>query len=96
MLAAGRVRSKKNNQRKTNRRKKNTEESAPPPKTYHDIYSSPATASNSRRRATKHVRRVSPYLLASIDLGFVEIGLVQLSQSVKTTTLHTQTDRQIN
>ena len=34
----------------------------------------------SRRRATKHVQRVSPYSPASIDPGFVEIGLVQLSQ----------------
>ena len=98
MLAAGRVRSKKNNQRKTNRRKKNTEESAPPPKTYHDIYSSPATASNSRRHARKHVTRVSSYCPAYIDPGFVEMGLVQLSQSVKTTNVaHTlrHTDRLI-
>ena len=35
-----------------------------------------------RRRATKHVPRVSPYSPASIDPGFVEIGHVQLSQSV--------------
>ena len=34
----------------------------------------------SRWRVTKHVQHVSPYSLASIDLGFVEIGLVQLSQ----------------
>ena len=46
---------------------------------------SPATATNSRRRATKHAPRVSPYSHASIDPGFVEIGFVQLSQSVKTT-----------
>ena len=58
-------------------------------------YNSPATATNSRRRATKHLPRVSPYSLASIDPGFVEIGLVQLPQSVKTTNVtHTLTDTQ--
>ena len=57
------------------------------------IRSSPATATTSRRRATKHVPRFSPYSPASIDPGFVEIGLVQLSQSVKTTNV-THTDRQ--
>ena len=55
------------------------------PKALHEIHSSPATATTSRRRATKHDLRVSPYSLASIDAGFVEIGLVQLSQSVETT-----------
>ena len=75
-------------------RKKNTKKSAPP-KTHHDIHSSPATATTSRRRATKHVPRVSPYSLASIDPGFVEIGFVQLSQSVKTTDV-THRDRQTN
>ena len=93
MLAAGRVRSKK----KQNRRKKNTEKSASPPKTHHEIHSSPATASNSRRHARKHVPRVSPYSPASIDPEFVEIGLVQLSQSVKTTNVtHTDRHRQTN
>ena len=33
-----------------------------------------------RRRAAKHVPRVSPHSPASIDPGFVKIGLVQLSQ----------------
>ena len=80
MLAAGRVRSKK----EIYRTKKNTEKSAPPPKTRHEIHSNPAIASNSRRHARKHIPRVSPYSPASIDPGFVEIGLVQLSQSVKT------------
>ena len=40
-------------------------------------------------------RTYSPYSLASIDPGFVETGLVQLSQSVKTTNAnvtHTLTD----
>ena len=53
--------------------------------THHEIHSSPATATNSKRRATKNFPRVSPYSHASIDPGFVEIGHVQLSQSVKTT-----------
>ena len=75
ILAAGRVRSKKKK-----RGKKNTEKKSAPPKTHHEIHSSPATASNSRPHARKHVPRVSPYSLASIDPGFVEIGLVQLSQ----------------
>ena len=75
MLAAGHVRSKK----KKNRRKKNTEKSAPPPKTHHEIHSSPATASNSRRHARKHVTHVGPYCPASNNPGFVDIGLVQLS-----------------
>ena len=63
------------------------------PKRHHEINNSPATATTSRRGATKHVPRVSPYLTASIDPGFVEIGLVQLSQSVKTTNV-THTYRQ--
>ena len=77
------------------RRKKNEEKKQNPaaPKTQHEIHSSPATATTSRRHATKHVPRVSPYSPASIDPEFVEIGLVQLSQSVKMTNVsHTQTD----
>ena len=78
-------------------RKKNTEKSAPP-KTHHDIHSSPATAITSRQRATKQVPRVNPYSPASIDPEVVEIGFVQLSQSVETTNVThtltgTQTDR---
>ena len=73
--------------------KKGTKSRAP--KTHHEIYISAATASTSRRRAIKHVPRVSPYSPASINSGFVEIGLVQLSQSVKTMNVtHTQTDGQ--
>ena len=53
-------------------------------KTHNEIHSSLATATASRRCATKHALRVRPYSAASIDPGFVEIGLVQLSQSVKT------------
>ena len=63
-----------------------------PPKTHHEIRSRPATAINSKRRAAKHVARVSPHSPASIDIEFVKIGLVQLSNSVKTTNV-THTDR---
>ena len=60
--------------RKTKKQKKNA-----PPKKHHEIHSSPATATTARRRATKHVPRISPYSPASINPGFVEIGLAQLS-----------------
>ena len=86
ILAAGRVRLK---EKKSNP----PPEKSAPLKTHHEIHSSPATASNSRRHARKHVPRVSAYSPASIDPRFVEIGLVQLSQSVKTTNVtHTYTD----
>ena len=76
-------------------KKKNTKKSAAP-LTHHEIRSNPATATTSRRRATKHVPRVSPYSPASIDPGFVEIDLVQLSQSVKMTNVtRTHTYRHI-
>ena len=74
ILAVGRVRSKKKIEKNKNNKK------STPPKTHHDIHSSPATATTSRRRATRHIPRVSPYTPASIDPGFVEIGLVQLLQ----------------
>ena len=64
-----------------------------PLKPHHEIHSRPATATTSRRRATKYVPRVSPYSLASTDSGCVEIGVVQLSQSMTIVT-HTQTQRQ--
>ena len=89
ILAAGRVRPKKKKKRKKNKKK------SAPPKTHHKIHGSPATATTSRRRATKHVPRVIPYSPVSINPGFVEIGPVQLSHSVKTTNVtHTRTDRQ--
>ena len=76
-------------QTKKKRRKRNPAA----PTTHPEIHSSTATATTSRRRARKHVPRVSPYSPASIDPGFVEIGLVQLSQSVKTTNVtHTHTN----
>ena len=63
-----------------------------PHKTHHEIHISPATATTSRRRATNHDPRVSPCSPASLDPGFVEISLVELSQSVKTTNItHTCT-----
>ena len=76
---------------------KKKHEKISPTTTHHEIHSSPATASNSQRHARKHVPRVSPYSPASIDAGFAEIGVVQLSQSVKTTNVtHTQTGGQTN
>ena len=69
------------------------------PKTHHEVHSSPATATTSRRRSKQHVPRGSPYSPASIVVpGFVEIGLVQLSQSVTNTNVtHTEySDRQAN
>ena len=64
-----------------------------PPKTHYETHISPATATTSRQTATKCAPRVCPCPPASIDPGFVEIGLVQLSQSVKTTNVtHTYTD----
>ena len=71
--------------RKKIEKKTRIQKNPAPLKTHHEIHSSPATATNPRRRAAKHVPRVIPYSLASIDPEFVEIGLVQLSQSVKTT-----------
>ena len=50
-----------------------------PPKTHHDIHSSPATVTTSRRHATRHIPRVSSYTPTSIDPGFVEVGLVHPS-----------------
>ena len=73
-------------------RKKNHEKIRPAQNTQ-QIHSNPATATTSRRRATKHGPRVSPYSPDSIDPVFVEIGFVQLSQSAKTTNVtHTLTD----
>ena len=78
------------------KRKKNTKKPTPL-KTHHEIHSNPATATTSRRHGTKHVPRVGPYSPASIYPRFVEIGLVQLSQSAKSTNVtHTHTDKHIN
>ena len=76
------------------RQKKITKKSIPP-RTHHESHSSPATTTTTRRHVMKHVPHVPPYSPVSIDLGFVEIGLVQLSQSVKTTNVsYTLTDTQ--
>ena len=92
ILAAGRVRSKLEEKRKAKKKKRNPIV----PKTHHEIYSSPETATTPRRRATKHVPHVSLHSPDCIGPGFVEIGLVQLSESVKTTNvIHTDTDRLI-
>ena len=85
ILAAGRVRSKK-------KKNKKTREKIRPTQTPHEIHSTPATASNARRHARKHVPHVSPYSPASMDPGFTEIGLVQLSVS-KNDECYTHTDR---
>ena len=77
------------------KRKEKKNKKSAPSGTHHENHSSQATATNSRWRATKQGPRVSPYSPASIDPGFVEIGLVHLSQSVKTTNVthtHTQTN----
>ena len=89
ILAAGRVCSKK---------KQNEEKTNPAAaKTHHQIHSSPTTATTWRRCEVKHVLRVSPYSPASIDPGFVEIDLVQLSQSIKNTNVtHTETNGHTN
>ena len=52
MLAAGRVRSK---EKKTNKKKEKRLPAAP--KAHHEIHSSPAIATTSRRRATKRPAR---------------------------------------
>ena len=80
--------------RKKTAKENNTKKSAAP-KTHHETHISPVTATTSRQRSTKRVSCVSPNSPASLDPAFVEIGRVQLSQSVKTTNVtHTQTDRQ--
>ena len=87
VLEVSRVRSKKKNVEKKRSRQN------PPHPEHHERRSSPADATISRRRGAKHVPPFSQYSPASIDTGFVEFGLVQLSQSVKTTNSmsHTRT-----
>ena len=79
---------------------KKTPEKSTPPRTHHESRSSPANATTSKRRAKKHVPRVSPCSPASIYTGLAEIGLAQLLQSVKTTSsmshTRTHTYRQTN
>ena len=73
------------------RRKKKEETKKNPPHPEHTpkFTCSPESATSSKRSATKHVPRVSQYFHDSIYLGFVEIGLVQLSQSLKRTIVTT-------
>ena len=85
------------------RRKKTTKTKTKTKKTPHPKHTTKSTAARRPRPprdGMKHVPRVSPYSLASMDPGFVEIGLVQLSQSVKTTnvtyTYTEQRNRQTN
>ena len=86
ILAADRVRSKK---KKKTPHHKNTRRNPQQPGARDHL--------ETARRNTSHV---SSYSSASIDPGFMEIGLVQLSQQVKTTNIthaysDTQTDRLI-
>ena len=75
---------------------KKSRKSPPPPKTHREIHGNPATATTSRQRAMKHVPRVSPYSPASVDPGFVEIGLVRLSQFSKNDECYTYIDIQMD
>ena len=92
ILAGGLVRSKK---QKVEKKK---HENFHPRRRHHECHS-PATVTNSIQRATKHVQSVSPYSFASIGPAVEEIGLAQVTQSVKTTNVtstHRQTDEQTN
>ena len=78
------------------RRKKNEKKKTRNPaarKAHHGIYTNQVTATTSRRRAMKHVPHICPVSLDSIHPGFVEIGLVPLSESVLKTTNVTQTNK---
>ena len=91
ILAEGRVRSRKINIGKKKQKKIRST------LTHHEIHSSPKIATTSRRLATKHVLRGSPYSRACTDSEFVTISLVQLSRPVNPTNVahtHTATDRQ--
>ena len=92
ILAAGRVRSKK----------KKIEEKKSKKKKHRKIFPTQNTPRNPQQpghrvqletACDEHAPRVSPFSPDSIDPGFVEIGLVQLSQSVKATNSmsHTRT-----
>ena len=97
VLAAGRVRSKKKKNRKKKDKKSRPIENTP--RNPHQ----PGDRDHLETARRKHAPRVSPYSPVSIDAGFVEIGVVQHSQSVKTTNsmshtlahAHTRTDRLI-
>ena len=77
-LAAGRVRSKKKKSKKKHEKKRSTQNTPRTPQQQGD-----RDYLGTARDETRPTRwPISP---ASIDPGFVKIGLVQLSQSVKTT-----------
>ena len=82
--------------RKKQIEKKNSKKSASP-KPHHESHSSPATATTSRRRETKRVPRVGPYLLASIDPEFGEIGSYssRIQKKRRMLRTHAHTDRLI-
>ena len=68
-------------------------------KTHHQKRSTTETAANSRRLTTKQAARISPSSPVSSDAGFVEIGHIQLSQSMivrKNTDRQHTTERQTN
>ena len=92
ILAAGRVRRRE----KTNEKKKH-EKNCPTQNTPRKPQQ-PADRDQLETAGDEKRPPRWPYSLASIDPGFVEIGLVQLSQSVKRRMLHmhTQTDGQTN
>ena len=72
---------------------KQTKKNLALPETHHYIHSRQATATTSRRCAKGHIRRVTLLSLASINPALVEVSLVQLSQSLKTTNVkNTPTD----
>ena len=64
------------------RRKKKRKKRNPAALKTHQNQSNTATAANSKRRTARQVPRVSPSSPACLDAGFVEIGYVQLSQSM--------------
>ena len=76
------------------RRKKKITTKSAPPKTHDEIHSSPATATTSRRLATKHVPPTRPCSLASINHGFVETALVITKNDEWYAYTDRQTDRQ--
>ena len=82
ILTAGSVRSKKKKKKKNTKKSRRIQNTPRNPQ-------QPGDRDHLEMACHEHVPRVSPYSPASIDPGFVEIGLVQLSQSVKRQMLHT-------
>ena len=88
ILAAGRVRSGKKKLKKSSKSRRTQNIPRNPQQ--------PGDRNQLETACDDHVPRVSPYFPDSVDPGFVQIGLVQLSQLVKMTNVtHTHnTDRQ--